>query len=250
MSQKGEDAAGKASGGGERPAVRRTRMTAAEVVEYLRQHPDFLLRHPEVLDGQRLPEKASANGGVVDLQQFMLERLRRDVTRLRTEQDDLLANSRDNLSTQARVHEAVLALLGAKGLTELVEIVTTDLAVLLDVDVVTLCLERNSALELQSRVAGVQLVEPGLIDQVLGSGRDILLRDEVEGDPRLFGGGAGLVRSDALLRLNFDASAPAGLIAFGTRHPGYFDAGQGTELLGFLARILEYCVRSWLHWPS
>lgn len=248
MSQKGEDAAGKASGN-ERPPVRRTRVTAAEVVDYLRQHPDFLQRHPEAIDGQRLQEKGS-DEGVVDLQKFMLERLRRDMARLRTEQDDLLANSRDNLSTQARVHEAVLALLGAKGLTELVEIVTTDLAVLLDVDVVTLCLERNSALELQSKVAGVMLVEPGLIDQVLGSGRDVLLRDEVEGDQRIFGGASGLVRSDALLRLNFDAAAPAGLIAFGTRHPGYFDSGQGTELLHFLARILEYCVRSWLHWPS
>jgi uncharacterized protein len=249
MTQKGEDAAGKASSGGERATARRTRLSAAEVVDYLRQHADFLARHPEALDGQRLPEKA-ATDGIVDLQQFMLERLRRDVTRLRTEQDELLANSRDNLSTQARVHEAVLALLSAKSLTELVEMVTTDLAVLLDVDVVTLCLERNSTLELQSRIAGVQLVEPGLIDQVLGSGHDVILRDEVEGDPRLFGAGAGLVRSDALLRLNFDASAPAGLIAFGTRHPGYFDSGQGTELLGFLARILEYCVRSWLHWPS
>ena len=116
MSQKGEDAAGKATSGGERPAARRSRVTAAEVVDYLRQHPDFLQRHPEALDGQRFQEK-SATEGVVDLQKFMLERLRRDVARLRTEQDDLLANSRDNLSTQARVHEAVLALLGAKGLT-------------------------------------------------------------------------------------------------------------------------------------
>jgi len=248
MSQKGEDTAGKAQGG-ERATPRRSRVTAAEVVEYLRQHPDFLQRHPDALDGQKLHEKGAADG-VIDLQRFMLERLRRDVTRLRTEQDDLLANSRDNLSTQARVHDAVLALLAAKSLTDLVEIVTTDLAMLLDVDVVTLCLERNGTLELQSKIAGVMLVDPGLIDQVMGSGRDVLLRDEVEGDARIFGGGAGLVRSDALLRLNFDASAPAGLIAFGTRHPGYFDSGQGTELLHFLARILEYCVRSWLHWPG
>ena len=35
-------------------------------------------------------------------------------------------------------------------------------------------------------------------------------------------------------------------IAFGTRHPGYFNPGQGTELLSFLARILEHCVRTWL----
>jgi uncharacterized protein YigA (DUF484 family) len=248
MTQKTEDAAGKtAARAADRP-VRRARIAAADVAEYLRQHPDFLAEHPEALDGQRLPEKAA--GGVVDLQQFMLERLRRDVTRLRTEQDDLLANSRDNLSTQARVHDAVLALLEAQSLAGLVEIVTTDLAIILDVDVVTLCLERNSALALQSRVAGVQLLDPGVIDQVIGSGRDVLLRDEVEGDARVFGGAAGLVRSDALLRLHFDEAAPLGLIAFGTRHPGYFDSGQGTELLGFLARILEHCVRSWLNWPD
>lgn len=249
MTQKSEDAAGKTPPRtAERPA-RRARIAAADVAEYLRQHPDFLAEHPEALDGQRLPEQ-EPGAGVVDLQQFMLERLRRDVTRLRAEQDDLLANSRDNLSTQARVHDAVLALLEAQSLAGLVEIVTTDLAVILDVDVVTLCLERNSALALQSRVAGVQLLDPGVIDQAIGPGRDVLLRDEVEGDARIFGAAAGLVRSDALLRLHFDEAAPLGLIAFGTRHPGYFDSGQGTELLGFLARILEYCVRSWLNWPS
>ena len=63
--------------------------------------------------------------------------------KLRTEQDDLLANSRDNLSTQDRVHKAVLALLAAKSFEQFIEIVTTDLAVLLDVDVVTLCVESD-----------------------------------------------------------------------------------------------------------
>ena len=38
-------------------------------------------------------------------------------------------------------------------------------------------------------------------------------------------------------------------IAFGTRHPGYFDPGQGTDLLHFLARIVEHCIRAWLELP-
>ncbi len=42
----------------------------------------------------------------------------------------------------------------------------------------------------------------------------------------------------------------AGLIAFGTRHPGYFHAGQGTELMSFLGRIIEFGVRSWLDLPK
>jgi hypothetical protein len=225
--------------------TRSARVTAAEVGDYLRRHPDFLTRHPELLDSQRLPGRRSGDG-VVDLQQFMVEKLRRELQRLRSDQDDLLANSRDNLATQTRVHRAALALLEAKSLANLIEIVTTDLAVILDVDVVTLCLERNAGTTEPSRVEGVQLLDRGAVDALIGRGRDVMLRDDAPGDPRVFGGAAGLVRSDALLRLEFAKGMPLGLIAFGTRHPGYFDSGQGTELLSFLARILEHCVRSWL----
>ena len=57
------------------------RVTAAQVAEYLRQHPEFLVRHPDLLDIQIVPGRRKAEG-VVDLQQFMVERLRRDVQRM------------------------------------------------------------------------------------------------------------------------------------------------------------------------
>ncbi len=84
----------------------------------------------------------------------------------------------------------------------------------------------------------------------MGKGREVLLRDESVGDPEIFGGAADLVRSDALLRLTISAQAPAGLIAFGTRHPGYFHAGQGTELMSFMGRVIEFGIRTWLDLPK
>jgi hypothetical protein len=90
----------------------KARVTAAQVAEYLRRHPDFLLRHPDLLDGQAAPARKKGEG-IIDLQQFMVEKLRRDVARLRADQDDILANTRDNLSTQERIHKAVLSLLAA-----------------------------------------------------------------------------------------------------------------------------------------
>jgi uncharacterized protein len=225
------------------------RLTGAQVADYLRRHPTFLMRHPELLDAQVAPGRDRGDG-VVDLQQFMVERLRREIARLRTEQDDLLANSRDNLSTQARIHKAVLALLAADSFERLIETVTTDLALQLDVDVVMLCVEKSPNSNADPNVEGVQLLPPGGVDQVLGAGQDVLLRDDVRGDPDIFGSAAGLVRSDALLRLRVSKSTPAGLIAFGTRHPGYFNPGQATELLGFLARVLEFSIRAWLDLPE
>jgi uncharacterized protein YigA (DUF484 family) len=227
----------------------KARVTAAQVADYLRRHPDFLARHPDVLDVQVAPARRKG-AGVIDLQQFMVERLRRDIARLRADQDDILANTRDNLSTQDRIHKAVLALLAAESFEHFIEIVSTDLAVLLDVDTVALCIEAIDERAPQTRIEGVQVLPPGVIGRLIGGGKSSLLRDDAIGDPVVFGAGAGLVRSDALIRLDISPRTPPGLIAFGTRHPGYFNPGQGTELLHFLARILEHSIRVWLNLPG
>jgi uncharacterized protein YigA (DUF484 family) len=220
------------------------RITAAQVVDYLKRHPSFLQHHPELLDAQMPPARAQGEG-VVDLQQFMVDRLRRDLTKLRGLQDELVANSRDNLSTQDRIHKAILALLDAETFEHLIEIVTTDLAMLLSVDVAALCVEAATGSAPRS-VEGVQVLPSGFVDGLLGPGHEVLLRDDIEGDETIFGPAAGLVRSDALIRLTVGRTAPPALLVFGTRHPGYFNAGQGTELLSFLARVIEHCLRLWL----
>jgi hypothetical protein len=63
----------------------------------------------------------------------------------------------------------------------------------------------------------------------------------------LFGGAAGLVRSQALLRLAFGRNAPAGLLCIGTRQLGRFHPGLATELLAFLARALGITIAQWLN---
>ena len=226
----------------------KSRITSSQVAEYLRRHPQFLVRHPELLDYQTPPARSKGEG-IIDLQQFMVERLRRDIAKLRADQDDLLANSRDNLSTQDRIHKAVLSMLAAESFEKFIEMVTTDLVLLLDVDVVTLCVEALDDKAPLTEIEGVHVMPPGGVVEAMGDD-DILLRDDAEGDAAVFGGGAGLVRSDALIRLKISERTPPCLLGFGTRHPGYFNPGQGTELLAFLARILEHSIRTWLDLPA
>ncbi len=227
---------------------RPTGPSAAQIIAYLRRHPDFLLRHPELLDSQMAPSR-HRDSGVVDLQQAMVEKLRHDVTRLRAEQDEIIANSRDNLVTQERIHKAVLALLEAESFEHFIEIITGDLVLLLDVDVVCLCIERTEAKARRPAIDGLEILAPGTVDRVLGKHHQVLLRDDTIGNAEIFGAAAELVRSDALLRLRPSSSAPVGLLAFGTKHPGYFHPGQATELLSFLSRIIEFGIRAWLDLP-
>jgi hypothetical protein len=224
--------------------------TAAQVVAYLRRHPDFLARHPELLDLQLSPGRHGGDG-VIDLQQFMVERLRGEINKLRGEQDEILANTRDNISTQERIHKAVVELLEAESFEQFIDIITGDLGLLLEVDVVSLCVELSDHTAKRPKHEGIQFLGRGAIDRLLGGkDKDVVLRDEAVGDPEIFGPAADLVRSDALLRLNISSHAPAGLVAFGARHPGYFHAGQGTELMSFLGRVMEFGIRTWLDLPK
>ena len=139
-----------------------------------------------------------------------------------------------------------LAMLKATSFEHLLQILTTDLAVLIDVDVVTLGVESTAARTTRMPVHGIHLLRAGKVDQLLGPDRDVLFYPDVKGDPALFGGAAGLVRSQALLRLSFARSGPSGLICIGTRKAGTFHPGLGTELLSFLARTVEITIAQWL----
>jgi uncharacterized protein YigA (DUF484 family) len=231
--------------GGPPATVRPTEIGARDVVAYLREHPDFLDRRPDALHLLRAPTRQTGNG-VLDFQHFMLERLRRDLSRLQDEHKSLIAMSRGNLASECRVHKAALAMLRAPSFEQLLQIVTTDLAVLIDVDIVTLGVESAASRTPRLPVHGIHLLRSGTVDKLLGPTRDALLCTDIQGDPALFGGAAGLVRSQALLRLSFSRSAPVGLMCIGTRTPDTFQPGLGTELLTFLARTLEIAIAQWL----
>jgi uncharacterized protein YigA (DUF484 family) len=216
-----------------------------DVLAYLRRHPDFLDRHPEAV---RLlcPPSREMDDGVVDFQHFLFERQRRELARLNTEYRALVATCRGNLASQSRVHKAALTILAAPSFGQLLQVLTTDLAVVLDVDVVTIAVENGAGIVPRLPVQGIQLLREGTVAALLGEDRVALYDADVSGDAELFGGAAGLVRSQALLRLSFGRGAPVGLLCIGTRKPGRFHPGLGTELLGFLARVVGISIGLWL----
>ena len=240
--------------GGAPSGARPEKITAAAVVAYLRAHPKFLARHPELFADLTPPGHRNGRN-VLDMQSFIIDRLQSQIDEARDREGELVSACRGNLSSQGRIHAAVLALIEARGLDELIETVTTDLANLLDVDVASLCVEASEAdqprtqglapgqAQGQGGTAGIFMLEPGEVDARLGCEGDCLLRGDIIADERLFGGGASLVTAEALVRLQFGKDGPTGLLALGSRDSARFRPGQGTELLSFLAAVLALCIR-------
>ncbi|MFA6021886.1 MAG: DUF484 family protein, partial [Rhodospirillales bacterium] len=83
----------------------------------------------------------------------------------------------------------------------------------------------------------------GSVDRIMGGpDHDCALNEQMPGDPAVFGDGAGLVSSSALVRLSAGGQCPPGLLALGSRHGRTFHSGQGTELITFLAGVADTCV--------
>jgi uncharacterized protein YigA (DUF484 family) len=219
-----------------------------QVLAYLRAHPQFLSAHAELLASLLNPVRESGDR-VIDLQRFMVERLKARTGELERERDRMVALARLNLKSQARVHRAVLALMNAGGFEHLIQAATIDLPVFLGIDVASICIEATETPAPRCATPGVQVLDSGAVDLLIGAERDMLLRGNVRGDRTVFGSGAALVRSDALLRLKISPVTPTGLLALGSRKENRFHPGQGTELLGFLARAIELSIRAWLDLP-
>ena len=223
-----------------------SRLADERVAAYLRRHPDFLVRHTDLLGRLAVPSR-SRGDGVVDMQVFLIERLQAELRTLKRQCETLVAGGRDYLACQNRIHAAVTLLIDATGLEHLVQIVTIDWLSILDIDVSVLGVE--SAERNGPAYAGVRCLEPKMVDELIGSGRACVTGECWPAVLPLFGAAATLVRSHALLRLDLGDQVPDSLLALGSRRSDRFPDGQGGEILSFLARFLGYCLRARLTAP-
>ena len=226
------------------------------VADYLRRHPDFFTGRLDLLSDMAVPDRWS-DDSVVDMQRFLAERRLGEIDDLRNCAQEVIETSRTNMSVQTRTHAAVLAMLSAADLEHLLRVINDDLPLLLDVDVVTLGIEApgspesglqavpGKALGALLALAEVQKLPQGGVDGIFGAEENVRLLEDIgdgtEVGGTLFGAAAGLARSAALARLRPGREVPAGLVALGSRGSA-FRPGQGTELIGFLARVLESCL--------
>lgn len=224
-------------------------LEADEVKAYLRQHPELLANDSELI-ALLVPPSQSTGRNVVDMQHFMIDRLQNQVRMLRDIQTDLLEASSVNSMAREQVHAAALKLLDARSFEHLIEYVTMPdkLAHLLGVRAATICIETATGVS-GIGIRGVRVLEPGGVERILGFGENCRLVANIRGSRGLYGHLADDVHSEALVRLDFSPASPPGLLALGGFDSDQFHPEQAIDLLEFLARIVERCVRQWLDLP-
>ncbi len=223
-------------------------ISAEQVRDYLKNHPDFLQENSELFLSVTPPER-NLGEGVVDFQSFMVKRLQSGNKTLETKYDALVDFCRDNMSVQAQVHHAALRLIRTRTLEQLLEVLTLDLVSLFDVDVVRIAMESDTARAYEGyqgdQASGIVFIPPYTVDAALGKKKQVALIGDVHANPpagyeQIFADCTSLIQSCALLRLELELVEKNVILAFGVRYKDRFHPGQGIELLNFLAQIVGH----------
>ncbi|MCB2108001.1 MAG: DUF484 family protein [Rhodobacteraceae bacterium] len=214
----------------------------ADVVAYLKRNPRLLLNNPDLLEAISPETRFDNETVVVDMQRFIVDRLRRQVDNLKANSDQIISTTRANMSMVENTLESTLAMLYAGNYREIAQIMQEDLPLQFGVDAVAIAFETD---QIPGDAGGVIRTLPEGAVAHLTQDQPWCIRSDVEGEAALYGAAAGLVRSDALITLPAGEGLPVGLFAVGCRTPGYFAPDQGTELLAFLAHTTRYAVGRW-----
>lgn len=204
-------------------------MTAEEIAQFLRTHPEFFDRHPELLETISVPHPHGARA--IPLSERQIVSLREKARLLEAKLGELIRFGEDNDAIGEKVHRLSLALLGARDFTAAANALYFHLREDFAVPHVVLRVWEREGIE----------------DSAEGAPVDAALRElaQTMGAPQcgpaltspflaLFGDAREHVRSVALVPLG--QTRTVGLLALGSEDPQRFYAEMGTL---YLRRIGE-----------
>ena len=219
-------------------------LDAAQAVKaYIRLNRERLAADGELL-AQLLPERFP-NEDVGDLQRFVIDKLKVENAKLRSERDALNAAHHATIRLHEGVRDAILDLLDARSFAEAIAIAISA-APSLGADRAAICVENDTGAA-RTSTEGVRLIPAGTIAAVLG--RDGMGAFLSSGGELLLGSGGGRCRSIAAFRLRIGREGPAALYVLGAQDPARFEGEESEASLRYFARALERAIRAWLDLP-
>ena len=219
-------------------------LDASAVKDFLKRNPNFLIDNPDLFSVLTPPNRSEGDD-VIDFQNMMIEKIKSNLEDLQYSQGHLIDTSRNNLTTQVQVHEAILCLLETESLDHIGHVVTQDWADMLHIDVIRICFEKDLPIDPPS-LKEVALLSKGCVTEYLGRDDIVQLRGDVDVSEAIFGPAKSLVKAEALIKIPETTYNPPGILAFGSRDADMFYPGQGTELLRFLGKSFHNCLIQWL----
>jgi len=209
------------------------------VAEYLRQHPEFFVEHPEVLAHLEIPH---ASGRAVSLLERQVATLREHNRALKEKFDEIIAIARDNEDLSRRLHRLTLRVLRAPDVREALATLAEGLQADVHADrvVVRVFAAGDARAAGAAEFVGPEAPERHLFADVLAARRPVCGRLKRLQHEALFEPGAAELGSAVVLPLG--GRGWDGVLVIASRDARRYHADLGLDLLGHLADVASLVI--------
>ena len=210
-------------------------LSAEQVADYLRAHPDFFIQQDELLAELSLPHES---GKAISLLERQVTVLRERGIEARQKLNNLLENARNNDQLFDTTRNLVLALLRAEDITEIASVTQDQLANHANIDACEIILIEHPQLNSSpsTRTESLANLRKDFGD-VFRLKRTYCGALDAQQVAYLFPGDEQKIRSTALCPVMNNSEVLA-LIAFGNREDNYFNVHLDTLFLDFIGRVV------------
>lgn len=218
--------------------------------------PALILDDADLMRALLDSQEAGQGDNVVDLRAIFMTRLEDRLDRLEETHKTVIAAAYENLAGTNQVHRSILSLLEADDFNGFLTAMEHDVANILAVDVIRLCLETEKAEggeaigpdgPLKNLV--IALPRYGVAAYINGGmnkpAAQVTTRPASDVKDAVYGDKAVDIHSEALLRLDLGNEKLPGMVAFGSSDPHRFSTDQGADLLAFFGHAIERIMRHW-----
>ncbi len=210
-------------------------VSASQVVEYLRNNPDFFIRQEELLADLSLPHES---GKAISLLERQVTILRDRGIDARQKLSSLLENARNNDQLFDTTRNLVLALLRAKNVTEIADVTQDQLANLANIDACEIILVAYPDLNVSQsvRTESLEKLQHDFNDvfRLKRTHCGAMTEELVD---YLFHASNHKIRSTALCPVISNSEVLA-LLAFGNQAENYFNVNLDTLFLDFIGHVI------------
>jgi uncharacterized protein len=211
-------------------------LTEADIAAFLRDHPDFFLRHGDVLAKLRLPHPS---GSAISLVERQIEVLREKHQASEQRMVELVKVARANEALASRIHVFTRHLMAAPTRREVLAQIERSFREDFDAGQIVLLMFDSHPIDADQRfVRSVKQTDPELsgFESLLSSGKPRCGQVRDTQREFLFGTEAGSIGSLALVPLR--GAAPVGLLVLGSHERDRFHPGMSTEFLATLGELI------------
>ena len=213
------------------------------IVSYLRAHPDFFNRHPDLVETLRIPHPCRP---AVSLLEHQVSLLWERNTQLRNKLEEWVAVARDNSHLIARLQRLILVLIEARALSEMLQGIEAVLRDEFKAEFTILRLTAGVLLPANlSREVTLTPAVQALFEPLLQAGQPLCGRLTRQRAQALFGETAARVASVALVPLQ--GNGWQGLLAVGSQDEERFHPAMGTSFLSCMGELISHALQTHLY---